>query len=91
MDNEVDKYHFYEWIKELFNKDEYQRTGKRPWDDKPLPVIPKQESTIKNEEDQWRNQDQGLYYKNTFDQVNNYYYPEYKGPSESEIELMLPC
>ena len=34
---------FYRGIREIFDQPMYERTGKHPWDDKPLPVIPIQQ------------------------------------------------
>ncbi len=79
------KIDFYQWIRSIFDKPLYERTGEYPWENKPLPETPKireqpKESIIQKQ----------VPLKSDYSLSELNYpmerYPIYIGPTESELE-----
>src|ERR1044071_17903 len=79
------KIDFYQWIRSIFDKPLYERTGEYPWENKPLPETPKireqpKESIIQKQ----------VPLKSDYSLSELNYlmerYPTYIGPTESELE-----
>ena len=85
------KIDFYQWIRSIFNKPLYERTGKYPWENKTLPEIPKLQEQPKELIIQKQGQSEFNYPIYTRLSELNYpmeRYPTYIGPTESELEKM---
>ena len=83
------KLDFYQWIRLIFNKSLYERMGKHPWENKPLPEIPKSQEQSEKLITQEQRQLKFNYPIYTGLSELNYpmeRYPTYIGPIESELE-----
>src|ERR1041384_3666028 len=76
---------FYQWIRSIFNKSLYERTGEYPWENKPLPEAPKIQEQPKEPTIQER-----IPFNYSLSELNYPMerYPTYIGPTESELEQM---
>jgi len=79
------KIDFYQWIRSIFDKSLYERTGEYPWENKPLPETPiiqeqPKKSTIQEQVP--------LRFNYSLSELNYPMerYPTYIGPTESELE-----
>ena len=79
------KIDFYQWIRSIFDKSLYERTGEYPWENKPLPKTP----IIQEQPKESIIQKQVPLRSDYLLSELNYpmeRYPTYIGPTESELE-----